>query len=508
MTPDERKQLEDYITSLNSRITALETRSLSYPLDVTSRRVVNENLPVYKRDSNGVFTFEINDRERPVYGLPDQTSNSGKYLKTDGTNASWATVSSGGGTDSVTLVVGPSANSDSSTYDYTTDGTDDDVQIQSAIDALSGGGKIVLREGTYTLGNTVLVNEANTTIQGMGDSTIVKAKNTLYNGTTIDTMMAVSVADAIFIDIYFDGNSANQSNDGSIVDFTSEVDGGVFVRCKFINAYGTSVLAPTGGTFTITSFYRCVFNGWDASASTNAALAPGSSVIVSDCSFINTGTGSQYISGDSGLAGEIRNCYFSLPSGYNAFAVGSITGKISGCYFIADGSLGSSAVFVLGSTQGLIMNNIFDSGTSANIASVAIQANSAAVCGNEITGFGNAISNVSNGICSGNHILGTFGHAIKVNGDDSLVVGNIIGSLNPAADNTYSGIQLGSNVDHCVITSNHIDGLTGGNDLKYCIEESTGCDYNIIEHNNATGADTSQISTVGANTISSNNITA
>jgi hypothetical protein len=43
--------------------------------------------------------------------------------------------------------------------------------------------------------------------------------------------------------------------------------------------------------------------------------------------------------------------------------------------------------------------------------------------------------------------------------------------------------------------------------MKYCIEETTGGNYNIIEHNIATGADTAQISTVGANTISANNIT-
>jgi hypothetical protein len=36
--------------------------------------------------------------------IPTQTSNSGKYLTTNGTTTSWATVSSGGGSASVDLV--------------------------------------------------------------------------------------------------------------------------------------------------------------------------------------------------------------------------------------------------------------------------------------------------------------------------------------------------------------------------------------------------------------------
>jgi len=44
----------------------------------------------------GVYWRELS--ETLVSLLPDQTGNSGKYLTTDGTNASWATVSGGSGT--------------------------------------------------------------------------------------------------------------------------------------------------------------------------------------------------------------------------------------------------------------------------------------------------------------------------------------------------------------------------------------------------------------------------
>ncbi|UCG68152.1 MAG: hypothetical protein JSV09_10025, partial [Thermoplasmata archaeon] len=71
--------------------------------------------------------------------------------------------------------------------DYICDGTDDHIEIQAAIDALpSGGGKILLLEGTYnlvpdvpsdyapSLYNTSIKLVPNLTIEGMGESTLLK----------------------------------------------------------------------------------------------------------------------------------------------------------------------------------------------------------------------------------------------------------------------------------------------------------------------------------------------
>jgi len=58
--------------------------------------------------------------------------------------------------------------------DYVCDGTSDDVQIQAAVDALpSGGGKVTLLEGTFTLSNAISRAIDNITIQGQGESTIL-----------------------------------------------------------------------------------------------------------------------------------------------------------------------------------------------------------------------------------------------------------------------------------------------------------------------------------------------
>ena len=52
--------------------------------------------------------------------------------------------------------------------DYECDGTNDDVEIQAAIDALSAsGGKVLLLEGTFSIGARIVLGE-NITVQGMG----------------------------------------------------------------------------------------------------------------------------------------------------------------------------------------------------------------------------------------------------------------------------------------------------------------------------------------------------
>ena len=56
--------------------------------------------------------------------------------------------------------------------DYLCDGTADDVEIQAAVDSLpSGGGMVVLSEGTFTLSATVTRSIDNITIMGMGMGT-------------------------------------------------------------------------------------------------------------------------------------------------------------------------------------------------------------------------------------------------------------------------------------------------------------------------------------------------
>jgi len=64
--------------------------------------------------------------------------------------------------------------------DYVCDGTDDNVEIQAAIDALAvSGGEVKLLPGTYTVGAGIVIGKDNITLSGYGDGTYVTASGEL-----------------------------------------------------------------------------------------------------------------------------------------------------------------------------------------------------------------------------------------------------------------------------------------------------------------------------------------
>lgn len=85
--------------------------------------------------------------------------------------------SSGSGKRTCRFVVGTStAGWTEKDCDYLCDGIADEVEINKAIQDLpSGGGEIVILDGTYNLSSTVLVNKSNTAIKGNGKSSRIFA---------------------------------------------------------------------------------------------------------------------------------------------------------------------------------------------------------------------------------------------------------------------------------------------------------------------------------------------
>lgn len=58
--------------------------------------------------------------------------------------------------------------------DYLCDGTDDQVEIQAAIDALSGKGSIRFLKGTFMISSPIILNNLTLKIEGQGNATILK----------------------------------------------------------------------------------------------------------------------------------------------------------------------------------------------------------------------------------------------------------------------------------------------------------------------------------------------
>jgi len=76
------------------------------------------------------------------------------------------------------ITIGPDTAEAAGVADYTCDGTDDNVQFQTAMNALpAGGGKLTVLAGTYSFSATVTRAIANVSIDGMGISS-----SFTYNG--------------------------------------------------------------------------------------------------------------------------------------------------------------------------------------------------------------------------------------------------------------------------------------------------------------------------------------
>ena len=99
--------------------------------------------------------------------------------------------SGGGGKRVCRFTVGTStAGWTANDCDYLCDGTNDQVEINSAIQALpTGGGEVVILDGTYNITATIAMNKDNVTLSGNGSSTVLKR---MWNSTSEEGVITVT----------------------------------------------------------------------------------------------------------------------------------------------------------------------------------------------------------------------------------------------------------------------------------------------------------------------------
>jgi len=112
-----------------------------------------------------------------------------------------------------TLIVAAANSLRGAGADYVCDGTDDEVQINAAIDALSAGGKIVLLDGTFRLGAPIVM-APTVHLKGQGSSTWIM----LEDDHDADIALIEAHADpaanwmARISDLSIHGNKSEQSS--------------------------------------------------------------------------------------------------------------------------------------------------------------------------------------------------------------------------------------------------------------------------------------------------------
>src|SRR5699024_2737882 len=93
--------------------------------------------------------------------------------------------------------------------DYLCDGTADEVEIKAAISALpSGGGEVLLLDGTYNISSSILISKANVVLRGSGPSTVLKR---MFNLTSSNGVVACSASNCCIRSMNVDGNKVDYS---------------------------------------------------------------------------------------------------------------------------------------------------------------------------------------------------------------------------------------------------------------------------------------------------------
>ena len=93
--------------------------------------------------------------------------------------------------------------------DYLCDGTADDVEINTAIQALPNtGGEIVILDGTYNITATIAMNKDNIKLSGNGNATVLKR---MWNSLTTEGVITVTATNGgcCIENLFVDGNLAN-----------------------------------------------------------------------------------------------------------------------------------------------------------------------------------------------------------------------------------------------------------------------------------------------------------
>lgn len=395
--------------------------------------------------------------------------------------------------------------------DYICDGTDDNVQIQAAIDAVAtaGGGTVFIKKGTYVIGAGIFtdVGQDNVHIigEGMG-ATILQAKAAL---PTSNAILSLNESYCSVRNLTIDGNKTNQTTqnhiglglnhfyNSSITDISA-----IEVEIKNINrnaSNGMGIYGGDGSNFTISNCYVHDCEGIgvymedvdyafvaDTRSKSNTLqgfnLSGGTNNKFSNCvALSNTLDG--FTNGGS-TRHEYLDCY-AASNGDNGFEISSGNTKVVGCVSYANTGHG-----------------ITFAGSSCVLSGCRIT-------DNVKNGLFVSTGNIS---ITGNVFLNNKKHGIEISGgDNNVVTGNSIRVFEGLdTDNTYSGILLTGTAERNVISGNRLQCGDGGtSDYAYGIREAAAADNrNLVVGNIVTDAQTAQISTQGANTVSADNITA
>jgi parallel beta-helix repeat protein len=352
--------------------------------------------------------------------------------------------------------------------DYNCNGTDDQTEINSAIDAVNtaGGGAVYLRAGTYTISSNVVI-KSNIILRGEGEATVIK----LEDEATLSSAGLIRAVDGashfVLENFVVDGNKSNQTSGTNKYGFYCGESGDVSEYLILRNLHVKD----------------CSGYGLDPHELTRYML-------IEDCLVENNGDASNDFDGITTDYCEYSVIKNNIVKGNQRHGINIVTTSSNNVYIgnICEDN-GDHGITINGSSDCVISNNVCIDNTQNGIYATSADDN-----------------NISDNYVSGNQQ-----HGIKLyKSSYNVISNNKLKNNSQQTNNGYNEIILddGSSIysTYNIVSSNHIR-CVETNKAKYGIrEDAAGNDYNIITGNIATGAVTTNISSQGANSVSANNI--
>lgn len=331
--------------------------------------------------------------------------------------------------------------------DYVCDGTDDHVEIQAALDALPGGGEVLLLEGIYYI-EVSLALDSNQTLKGCGKNTVLTTTTADLDIVTATGGDGTELTGILIADLCVDGAAGGAVNGVGI--FWTYVD-----YSKILNIW-----SQNNGEHNI-RLTNCDFNGIIG----NTCQGNACSGIWLHFSNNNTIVG-------NACQGNANDGIYLYASNNNTIVGNTCQGNAYGGISLDDASNNNT---IVGNTcQGNTQDGIYAYDSHNNtISGNTCQGN---------TSEGIYLDDVENNTMSGNTCQGNSYNGIYVDSSkNNNIVGNVCLENSQDADDTYDNIFLVNNSDYNLINGNICRQGVLANTPRYGINISDDtCDRNCL----------------------------
>lgn len=389
--------------------------------------------------------------------------------------------------------------------------TDSSTVIQAAIDAITSGGVIYVKPGTYTINTTIAILKANQNIKiiGAGSGTYHETGATIFlQGASTTIISAISTSGSRIYGIEISGikflESASYS--GKAINFKYCI-GIKIMDCSFRNIDQEAVLLES---VWISTVQRCDFKDCGNVANTDATIE-----------ITNVGA-------DDSTSARVINCTLQACR-YRGMYINAGGSHIALNYFESDNT-GPTTEFIKAVSTGctITKNYLRDKATTQTTDAIMSNGINCIINSNTIWGCQNGVV-TENQPCTGtvisnNSITQSEIYGIKSQSSDQvLIIGN---NINECGNSTVEGgIYLAgkahviantiidsecramrvSGASGAVIKNNIIREENNSGDQDYGIHCSNGANNNIIEDNVIEDCVTAYMTGMGAATVVKNN---